>query len=120
MKFNRIIPTLSSYFTVNTIYLHLHDRNNQLDVVQGKNRAERHSLKRWFAENASITKTKIQLHVYLLLGVKLSVNERIRDGIHLSGQKSQYRNIPSTSPPPPPPLGQQPPSGLGPPHSRGF
>ena len=39
---------------------HLHDRNNPLDVVEGKNRAEIHSLKRWFVENADIIKTKIQ------------------------------------------------------------
>jgi len=88
MKFNWIISSLRSYFTVNIIYHHLHDKNNSLNVAEGKNRAEIHSLKRLFVENADIIKMKIQ-QVYLLLGFKGSANNRIRDGIHLSGQKSK-------------------------------
>jgi hypothetical protein len=47
-------------------------------------------------DNADIIKTKIQQHLYLLLGFKGSLNNRIRDAIHLSGQKSQYRKVPVT------------------------
>jgi len=37
-------------------------------------------------ENADIIKTQIQQQIFLLLRFKGSVNNRIRDGIHLSVQ----------------------------------